>query len=111
MGASGLRPQPDNPRLFPGRGSRNRFPIFDLRDTEGLAKEVTEAVVFGFRAKAAVHPIQIQTINEALTPSAASISHARAVLAAAKSGVGTVEGKMVDEATARKARQVLAAAR
>ncbi len=84
-------------------------PFFDLRDAEGLAKEAADAVAFGFHAKAAVHPSQVRTINAALTPSDEAVEHARAVLAASARGVGIVDGRMIDEAAARKARRVLAA--
>lgn len=85
-------------------------PFFDLRDGDGLAGEVMAAAAFGFVAKAAIHPGQIQTINAAFTPTDAEIAHARAVLAANQGGIGVVDGRMVDEAVARRARRVLAAA-
>ena len=85
-------------------------PFFDLRDPEGLASEATDAAAFGFHAKAAIHPNQVRTINEAFTPSQEDVEHARAVLAANAMGVGIVNDRMIDEAVARKARRVLAAA-
>ncbi len=85
-------------------------PFFDIHDATGLANEVADAVAFGFPAKGAIHPGQVDAINKALTPSKAAIDHAHQVLAANAKGVGVVEGKMIDEAVARKARRVLAAA-
>ncbi len=85
-------------------------PFFDIHDLAGLTREVSDAVAFGFSAKGAIHPGQIDAINKALTPSKAAIDHANKVLAANANGVGVVEGKMIDEAVARKARRVLAAA-
>jgi len=85
-------------------------PFFDLRDEDGLEQEVTVAVALGFAAKAAIHPAQIAAINAALTPSANAVEKARAILAENAKGVGTVDGQMVDEAIARKARRTLAAA-
>ena len=64
----------------------------------------------GFAAKAAIHPNQIGTINAALTPSAEAVEKARSILAENAKGVGTVDGQMIDEAVARKARHTLAAA-
>ena len=61
-------------------------------------------------AKAAIHPAQIGPINAALTPSAEAVEKARAVIAVNAKGVGTVDGEMIDEAVARKARRTLAAA-
>ncbi len=85
-------------------------PFFDMQDLDGLVREATDAVSFGFAAKAAIHPHQVSAINQALTPSDRAVEHAKAVLAANMKGVGVVNGQMVDEAIARKARRTLAAA-
>ena len=85
-------------------------PFFELHDEAGLKQEVTAAVALGFGAKAAIHPAQIGPINAALTPSAGAVEKARAVIAVNVKGVGTVDGEMIDEAVARKARRTLAAA-
>ena len=67
-------------------------------------------MALGFAAKAAIHPAQVGAINAVLTPSAAAVQQARAILAENAKGVGTVDGQMIDEAVARKARRTLAAA-
>src|SRR5204863_9670796 len=85
-------------------------PFFDIRDEDGLKQKVAAAVALGFAAKAAIHPAQIGAINTALTPSAEAVANARAILAENAKGVGTVDGQMIDEAVARKARRMLAAA-
>jgi (S)-citramalyl-CoA lyase len=85
-------------------------PYFDLHDEPGLKREVIGAVTFGFSAKAAIHPAQIGAINAALTPSAEAVKRARAILAENTKGVGTVDGQMIDEAVARKARRTLVSA-
>lgn len=85
-------------------------PFFDLRDEAGLTEETRRAVRLGFTAKAAIHPKQVDPINAALTPSAGDVAEARRILAENAKGVGVVDGRMVDEAVARKARRVLAAA-
>ena len=85
-------------------------PFFNIHDAAGLAGEVSDAAAFGFPAKGAIHPGQVDAINKALTPSKAAVDHAHQVLAANETGVGVVEGQMIDEAVARKARRVLAAA-
>ena len=85
-------------------------PFFDVHDMDGLAKETAAGVAFGFPAKAAIHPGQIGPINQALTPTDEAVEHAKAVLAANTKGVGVVDGQMIDEAVARKARRLLAAA-
>jgi (S)-citramalyl-CoA lyase len=85
-------------------------PFFDVHDAKGLASEAADAVAFGFSAKAAIHPGQVGAINDTLTPTPEAVKHAQAVLAANTKGVGVVDGQMIDEAVARKARRVLAAA-
>src|SRR5580704_6619897 len=85
-------------------------PFFDVKDHEGLTQETAEAVALGYVGKAAIHPNQIATINEALTPRSEEVARARAILAENAKGVGVVQGQMVDEAVARKARRILIAA-
>jgi (S)-citramalyl-CoA lyase len=86
-------------------------PFFAIADDEGLQREVAAVVRLGFTAKAAIHPRQVAAINEALTPSAEQVAEARLILEENAKGVGVVGGKMIDEAVARKARRILAAAR
>ena len=85
-------------------------PFFDIRDAGGFRREVERSVALGFRAKAAIHPNQVAGINAALTPGDAAIAKARSILEENAKGVGTVDGQMIDEAVARQARRVLAAA-
>ena len=85
-------------------------PYFDVHDGDGLRQDVTRAVALGFQAKAAIHPGQIGAINTALTPTPEAVEKARAILVENAKGVGTVDGQMIDEAIARKARRVLATA-
>ena len=85
-------------------------PFFDVKDHEGLTQETSQAVALGFAGKAAIHPNQIVAINAALTPRPDEVARARAILAENAKGVGVVQGQMVDEAVARKARRTLAAA-
>ena len=85
-------------------------PHFALKDQAGLEAELRAAVALGFAAKAAIHPGQVAAINAALTPSAAAVAEAREILAQNEAGVGVVGGRMVDEAVARRARRILAAA-
>ena len=54
----------------------------DFRDSDGLARECEAAMRDGFSAKLAIHPDQIDIINDAFTPSAAAIAEARAVIEA-----------------------------
>ena len=98
-------------RLIAAAASCNLLPIdapfFDIHDSEGGAEEVRQAMEIGFRAKAAIHPRHLAAINQSLTPSAEMVEQARRILAENDKGVGVVDGKMIDEAVARKARRVL----
>lgn len=85
-------------------------PFFDVHDADGLSAETKQAAAFGFLAKAAIHPNQVKPVNDVFTPTDDEIKHAKAVLEANKKGVGVVDGQMVDEAVARKAHRILAAA-
>jgi (S)-citramalyl-CoA lyase len=85
-------------------------PFFDVKDHEGLTQEMSQAIALGFAGKAAIHPNQIAPINAALTPRPEEVAKARAILAENAKGVGVVQGQMVDEAVARKARRILVAA-
>lgn len=82
-------------------------PYFNIRDTEALKQETKAAVSLGFHGKCAIHPTQIATINEVLTPSEQQVAEARQILVVNQQGVGSVDQQMVDEAVARKARLVL----
>ena len=85
-------------------------PYFDVHDADGMKTDTACAKAFGFVAKAAIHPDQVAPINAALTPTDDEVAKAKQILSANQGGVGVVDGQMVDEAVARKARRVLAAA-
>ena len=85
-------------------------PFFDLTDAAGMQREAAGALALGFGAKAAIHPGQISTINAALTPTEAEIAQARRIVAESAKGVAVVDGRMIDEAMARKARRILSRA-
>ena len=102
-------------RLVAAAAMRGLFsidaPFFAIKDIPRLVQETASAVALGFAGKCAIHPSQVGVINAALVPSGAEISHARAVLEDNQKGAGVVNGIMVDEAVARRARRVLARAR
>jgi len=86
----------------------------DFRDLDGLKREAEEARRDGFTAKLAIHPAQVQTINEVFTPSPAAIAKARAVVSAFAenpgSGVVGIGGVMYDRPHLERAKQLLARA-
>jgi citrate lyase subunit beta/citryl-CoA lyase len=85
----------------------------DLNDMDGLRRDCRRARGLGFRGKMAIHPKQIDIINETFTPAAAEVERARRVLEAyeaaraAGEGVTTLDGKMVELPVVERARRVL----
>jgi citrate lyase subunit beta/citryl-CoA lyase len=72
----------------------------DFRDLEGLAKRAKLVRGSGYRGMLAIHPVQVEVINQAFTPTPEEIAHAQAIvdLFAANSGAGTIglNGAMLD---------------
>lgn len=85
------------------------YPAF--RDLDGLAAYAARAARDGFTGMMAIHPSQVPVINQAFTPSAEAIAHARAVVAAfeANPGAGALQldGKMIDAPHLKQAQRVL----
>ncbi|HEY9556547.1 MAG TPA: CoA ester lyase [Acidimicrobiales bacterium] len=69
-------------------------------DDDGLAASTRRAARQGYTGKLAIHPRQIPIINEGLTPSAAEVAEARAVVAAfdaaPEAGAVSLDGRMLD---------------
>lgn len=84
----------------------------DIRDLDGLAREVDDAVAVGFDAKVAIHPGQIPVIRSGYAPTDEQTQWARRVLAAAAAerGVFAFEGLMVDAPVLRRAERIVALA-
>lgn len=91
-------------------------PWADIRDQAGLRRQADEARTLGFLGKLAVHPAQVQIVNDAFTPSAEQLAWARRVVEAfheaERTGVAaiTLDDEMIDYPIARRARDVLARA-
>ena len=86
-----------------------------FRDLAGLRHECEVAARDGFAGKMAIHPAQIEVINEIFTPSHESIAKARAIVAAfeaePEAGVIGLDGEMLDLPHLAKARRLLASYR
>ena len=83
-----------------------------FRDLAGLRLECEVAKRDGFAGKMAIHPAQIEIINEMFTPSDESIAKARAIVAAfeaaPQAGVIGFNGEMLDLPNLTRARRLLA---
>jgi malyl-CoA/(S)-citramalyl-CoA lyase len=75
-------------------------PFSIIRDVEGLRAAVRRTGALGFEGKMAIHPSQIETIHEVLTPTAGQIAWANEVIeamsAAEREGRGAVKDKNGD---------------
>ena len=87
-------------------------PFGNFKDADGLRRSAVMACALGCDGKWAIHPSQIEVINEVFTPSQQDIALAAKVIQAdeqaKKEGRGAVavEGRMVDQATVRLATQL-----
>lgn len=84
----------------------------NFKDDDGLRASCKDAANEGFDGRIAIHPAQVEGINDGFAPSEETVAHARRVVAAFEEnpGVGTVglDGKMIDIPHLKQARQVLA---
>ena len=87
-------------------------PVADHRDQEGLRKSSFLARSIGFDGKRCIHPSQVGVVNEAFSPTDDEVEWAEKVIAAyedanaAGSGAISVDGRMVDAASIRMARNI-----
>jgi len=83
----------------------------NFRDLDGLAAACAAGRREGFTGMIAIHPDQVAVINQAFTPTAEEIGHARRVVAAfdsvGGSGVVALDGQMLDMPHLKQARRVL----
>ncbi len=86
-------------------------PAMDYHDLEALRASSLRGRRLGFSGRAAIHPNQIPTIEEAYTPAEEEAAKAREILErfqSAGSGAVGMEGRLVDEPILRRAQRILA---
>ena len=92
-------------------------PFVDLNDLVGLAAQTRIAMQMGYSGKLAIHPRQVEPIQQIFTPSADEIAHAKRLIQAhdshqaAQTGAFELDGKMVDMPMIRAAESILSRAR
>lgn len=86
----------------------------DFRDLDRFRTSCEQLRRQGFGARSAIHPAQVEVINEVFAPSAAEVERARELVAAFDAGVAGGraiqlgdDGGMLDEAVIRSARRLL----
>lgn len=84
--------------------------VVGLGDDQHFLDDANRGAAIGYQGKICIHPRQVALAHQAFAASHAEVAHAREILRAAKTGVGVVDGQMVDEVHVRMARAVLARA-
>jgi citrate lyase subunit beta/citryl-CoA lyase len=88
-------------------------PYGDFHDPEGFRGAAQRAAALGYEGKWAIHPSQVALANAVFTPPPAELDRARRILAAleeaarAGRGAAQLDGRMIDAASARLARNVV----
>ena len=83
----------------------------DFKDLDALRKECLASREMGFTGKLAIHPCQLEVINEVFAPSEQEIDFARRVVALfeanSQAGALQLDGAMVDIPHLRSAKKLL----
>ena len=88
-------------------------PFVGFRDPEGLRQDAEVARQMGYSGKFAIHPSQLDIINEVFSPSSAELEYARRVVEvwnhAEAAGRGSVDldGRMIDVPVLKRAQNLL----
>lgn len=84
-----------------------------IDDAPRLRQDTQRALRFGFGGKLYIHPRQVATVHEVMSPSADELAWARRVIAADAAAAGAavqLDGRMVDAPVVLQARRTLARA-
>ena len=88
-------------------------PYGNFKDPEGFIAATRRVAALGYEGKWSIHPSQIELANEVMSPPDVEVEKARRILVAldeaAKAGKGAaqIDGKMIDLASERMARNLL----
>ena len=91
-------------------------PFGDFNDPDGFILAAKRAAALGIEGKWAIHPSQIELANQVFSPTDAELDRAQRILvaleeaAAQGKGAASLDGKMIDAASARMANNVVASA-
>ena len=92
-------------------------PFGDFADPDGYRAAAKRVAALGFEGKWAIHPSQIELANEIMSPQKTEVLRAHRILEAlddaAKAGKGAaqLDGKMIDAASERMARNIVTLAK
>ncbi|MFQ5659865.1 MAG: HpcH/HpaI aldolase/citrate lyase family protein [Gammaproteobacteria bacterium] len=88
-------------------------PYGDFNDADGFMAAARRAAVLGYEGKWAIHPKQVPLANEIMSPPEAEVTRARRIIevleeaARAGKGAAQLDGKMIDAASERMARNIV----
>ncbi len=88
-------------------------PFGDFSDPEAYLDAAKRAAALGIEGKWAIHPSQVELANEVFSPPAKEVARARRIIEALREaedqgkGAAALDGKMIDAASERMARNVL----
>lgn len=91
-------------------------PYVRFRDPDGLREDAGQARKLGFTGKFAIHPAQIEVINDVFSPSEEELAYARKVVDAWNQaeaqgrGSADLDGRMIDVPVIKRAENLLALA-
>ncbi|HSF65733.1 MAG TPA: CoA ester lyase [Paracoccaceae bacterium] len=91
-------------------------PFGDFSDPDGYRDGARRAAALGCEGKWAIHPSQVAVANEVFSPTEAEVTKARRILQELKAaeaqgkGAASLDGKMIDAASEKMARNLLAVA-
>jgi citrate lyase subunit beta/citryl-CoA lyase len=91
-------------------------PFGDFSDPEGYKDGARRAAALGCEGKWAIHPSQVALANEVFSPTEAEVTKARRIIEELKlaeaqgKGAASLDGKMIDAASEKMARNLLAVA-
>ncbi|MDA3932705.1 MAG: CoA ester lyase [Tenericutes bacterium] len=85
-------------------------PFTDISDEEGLEYDCSNAKALGMKAKTAIHPSQLDIINQVFSPTKKMIKWAQSVVKTYEKtgkGVFQYENKMIDKPVIEKAKKII----
>ncbi|MGH8597914.1 MAG: HpcH/HpaI aldolase/citrate lyase family protein, partial [Gammaproteobacteria bacterium] len=91
-------------------------PFGDFNDPEGYMLAARRAAALGLEGKWAIHPSQVALANDVFSPPPAEVNKAKRILEALKEaaaqgkGAASLDGRLIDAASARMAENVVRSA-
>ncbi|MCP4234133.1 MAG: CoA ester lyase, partial [Aestuariibacter sp.] len=88
-------------------------PFGDFNDADGYLLGARRAAAMGYEGKWAIHPSQVELANDVFSPTDAEVAQARRMLDALREaavqgkGAASLDGRMIDEASAKMAENVV----